>query len=648
MREEKKMGRKGNSSRPEKQGFTRRNILKGASISMGVATVGAFMPSVAKAAATEHSAGGDPVTEELPGDVVVAPTVTQYETDILVIGSGYAGISAAVTAKDAGKRVLLVDKGHPAYSGCSPFAQCYMFFDKKYGDNAEAQIELTMKDGEYIANLDWYKVFLDESRSCFDQLVEWGIYAPIPKASQDKKNYYASKQEWEYHQEYATFDRRFRWNELLEKKKVDYVDHTMIMDVIEQNGRIAGAIGFHVPSGAIVTFKAKAVIMCMGCGSYKNSGFPTSGNAFAHEWIAYRHGIPVTGKEWDFLGPTNSVTPSSSWRLLNWGYLENLHLTAVKSIQPKDTGVWGTIPFVIKAAHEGIAECKLGDTVHVYPGNSNSSDPTDPRRTGNDVDDLPRRDVFGCSVGMGNFKCNGIFCGVDDLVGYTGLPGLYVAGDALASMMYGATYSPGQGGSTVISQLQGRRSAKAASAYVEKVRLEAIDPVKIESLSAEILSPLKRKKGIDPRWAVDVLHSVMAPWWVSIDKNEEALKSALVQVGYLRDKVLPVLVARNPHDLRLCHEVAHKVLDAEMKLRASLERKESRGGAYRSDYPYRDDRNFLCYITLTKGKDGSMVASKVPVKDSWKGDMNMAYEKRYPVRLPGEAKAMGLKSEGKV
>jgi succinate dehydrogenase/fumarate reductase flavoprotein subunit len=212
-------------------------------------------------------------------------------------------------------------------------------------------------------------------------------------------------------------------------------------------------------------------------------------------------------------------------------------------------------------------------------------------------------------------------------------------------MMYGANYTPGQGGSTSVSHIQGRRSAKAACAYLDREHPDPqIDHAQIDSLTEEILAPSKRKKGFNPRWACDVLQSIMAPWWVQLVKSEDSLKAALLQVGYLRDKVIPLLVAWNPHDLRLCHEVTHKVLDAEMKLRAGLERKESRGTSYRSDYPYRDDKNFLCYITLTRGKDGEMVVAKVPVKEEWKGDLNAPYEKRYIPRYPGEAKALGLKA----
>ena len=89
----------------------------------------------------------------------------------------------------------------------------------------------------------------------------------------------------------------------------------------------------------------------------------------------------------------------------------------------------------------------------------------------------------------------------------------------------------------------------------------------------------------------------------------------------------------------------HKILSAEMKLRAGLAREESRGLHYRSDFPYRDDKNFLCYITVQKDENGNMTTAKVPVKDAWKGDVNADHEERYKFYFPGEREALGLPPE---
>ena len=137
-----------------------------------------------------------------------------------------------------------------------------------------------------------------------------------------------------------------------------------------------------------------------------------------------------------------------------------------------------------------------------------------------------------------------------------------------------------------------------------------------------IQAPLNVTSGFDPNWARDQLMNIMSSYWGYITKSEDTLKAALTQVEILRDKAMPKLQAANYHDVRLCLEMRHKILNAELSQRASLERKETRGLHYRTDYPFRDDKNFLCIITLTKNAEGGVDVARVPVKDSWKGDLN--------------------------
>ena len=90
------------------------------------------------------------------------------------------------------------------------------------------------------------------------------------------------------------------------------------------------------------------------------------------------------------------------------------------------------------------------------------------------------------------------------------------------------------------------------------------------ALTEEILAPLLVTNGCDPNWARDVLMGIMAPYWVCLAKNETAMESALAQVCQFRDEIIPKLCATDGHGLRLCHEMKHKALIAEAKLRASL------------------------------------------------------------------------------
>jgi len=75
-----------------------------------------------------------------------------------------------------------------------------------------------------------------------------------------------------------------------------------------------------------------------------------------------------------------------------------------------------------------------------------------------------------------------------------------------------------------------------------------------------------------------------------------------------------MLEASDQHELRQAHETANMVLNAEMKLRASLMRTETRGSHYREDHPERNDDEWLAWIKIRGADDGSMELVKHPIK----------------------------------
>jgi hypothetical protein len=77
------------------------------------------------------------------------------------------------------------------------------------------------------------------------------------------------------------------------------------------------------------------------------------------------------------------------------------------------------------------------------------------------------------------------------------------------------------------------------------------------------------------------------------------------------------------------------IMNAEMKLRSSLARTESRGTHYREDSPGRNDADWLAWVRL-KEEDGRMVTFKEPIPTEWHPDFAKGYEERYPMRLPNE------------
>lgn len=581
---------------------------------------------------------------------VEKPEVTEYNCDVLVVGCGWAGLHAAVAAKKNGASIIVVDKGKPGYSGLSPFSQGACYFLNEF-DDREGCMLAAQRGGEYIANLDWFNLWLEESAQVVEENREFGFMERYPTA---KDSGYWDK--WDpkgYRTEFLSLMRQEKWGEVLEKYEIPVVDHTMFVDVTTTDGKISGGVGFHVKSATPITFRCKAICMCTGTGSMKPTGYPTSEDTFDGEYICVNLGLPVVGKEFDDFHQTASYAPGNYFYNNSWEYSENMNGAALGATKEGiDDYVYkrtrSKISFRLQSALEGLPPVDGSEWQSAFTGATtiikNKFASEDPRKTGYKRSRERVRDVFGAAPGMNSQLSCGVFCGWDDTEGKTGFPGLYVAGNGIyGSQINGAIFNvqtnhPG-------CCIMGNHSGKAAAEYVKGLELPEQDTAQVESIVDEIFAPSKRKTGVDPNLVVEKLRNIMVDAGVHIVKNEKALTAALMQVELIRDKMIPLLMGYTGHDLRLCLEAKHKCLSAEMKLKANLFRTESRGMHYREDYPFRDDENWLCHVGVYKDADGEIRCKKIDIPDAWKGDLNEPHEKRYVLLFPGEAEALGIPEE---
>ena len=597
----------------------------------------------------------EPRMMELPRPkTVTCPYEPSYTADVVVVGCGFAGLNAAVAAKKAGCSVLVVDKGKPGYSGLSPWASSFRWFDPDRGDQAEEYRRAIQEGGDYISNLNWYERWIQESKAVYQRLTEWGILAQYPKGS-DAGSFYENEDFVGYREYFDKFDRHKKWIAVLEQYDIPWLQHTMVTDVLMAEGTPAGVIGFHVPSGQIIRVSAKAVVLAMGGGCFKPTGYPVGSDTFDGEYIAYHLGLPIAGKEFDDFHKTPSSAPGNVFFDNHWQYLENIWLCG-GDVQPNDVanyaGSKGNIMVMgrVRDSVFGAASTDGSEIQDVRTANYTrrggsvvyDSDPEEVR-SGKMSTPTAASALGGAATGMCCHLSSGVFCGLEELDCASGIPGLFVCGDGIhATVPSGAAYPCGVGFTSCFCSIDGDHAGQSAAAYAAQAAPVDVSDETVAAKTEEILAPLNREKGFDPNWARDVLHSIMAPYWVSTAKTEETLQAALVQVLYMKKNVVPKLCARTSHDLRLCLEMKHKVLSAEMKLRAGIERKESRGTHYRSDVPYRDDENFLCYITVRKDDNGEMAVDKVPLPEEWTGDKTREYDKRYLFYFPGEPQAKGF------
>ncbi len=104
-----------------------------------------------------------------------ATEIKEYNTDVLVIGGGVAGVFAAVRARAGGQRVLLVDKGGIGSSGCTPWATEMAVFNEKWGDSRGRWLEYCLTNGDHLCNRPWLEMLFDDSYARYEDLASWGL-----------------------------------------------------------------------------------------------------------------------------------------------------------------------------------------------------------------------------------------------------------------------------------------------------------------------------------------------------------------------------------------------------------------------------------------------------------------------------------------
>jgi succinate dehydrogenase/fumarate reductase flavoprotein subunit len=248
---------------------------------------------------------------------------------------------------------------------------------------------------------------------------------------------------------------------------------------------------------------------------------------------------------------------------------------------------------------------------------------------------------MGTNTGMSNHKGEGLWP-KDTSCASNNIAGLFAAGDNLCSMQNGANYA-GFGTSFCGSAVQGAAAGTSAAEYAKSIKSVKVSTSTINDALTTLTTPREREKGFSPSWVTRALQSTTLPYYVLWSKEEARLQAALSNVLHLKNHIAPLMIAASPHELRLAHETRNMILNAEMKLRASMMRKESRGTHYREDYPYRDDKNFLAWVIIQQ-KDGEMVLTKKDVPKESYPDSSKSYEHKYPKRYPNELEALKNKA----
>jgi succinate dehydrogenase/fumarate reductase flavoprotein subunit len=496
--------------------------------------------------------------------------------------------------------------------------------------------------GEYMQNRTYLKLALDHSKDVAKEADSWGIFGTT---------------------KYGKII-----GEKVVEKGVKVIERTMMTSLIMKDGRAAGAIGFPLDDDTkAIVINARAVIICTGGSGFKPNGYPINSLTSDGDAMSYRVGAEIGGKEFNDLHWTYFNNPGDCYA--NWkgdwqrglgsralsgpkGGLDLRYELAAHTYNAPVVG--GNSPRPVKGVDSSAgagrpsggsaARPQGGAASGARAGGGSAARPQGGAASGGRsaggraapgmrMDEPDNPIVGGGAAGKSVHKAEGLYPNDDRCA--SNIPGLYAAGDSLSSMHNGSDYSSGVS-SICTSGVQGSIAAKAAVEYIANVKKSTISKTDLGELKNVLFAPRSRTKGFTPGWVTQILQNTMIPYFVLFVKKKERMEAALTNLEFIRDHFVPMLIARDAHELRLAHETENMVLNAEMKLRTGLFRTESRGSHFREDYPARDDANWLAYVRLKKNGNGEMVMEKVDLPKEWAPSYKISYEERYPLRYPGE------------
>jgi succinate dehydrogenase / fumarate reductase flavoprotein subunit len=193
------------------------------------------------------------------------------------------------------------------------------------------------------------------------------------------------------------------------------------------------------------------------------------------------------------------------------------------------------------------------------------------------------------------------------------IPGLFAAGEC-ASGINGANRLGGNSLSDLI--VFGQRAGEYAARFARENGASRIDDAAVDRATREVLTPFETGGGGENPYAVQADLQDTMQNLVGIVRQEAEMREAVSRIGQLSERGSRIGVSGH----REYHAGWHTAIDvrnlltvSEAIARSAIERKESRGGHFREDYPQKVDEFGTFNIMVKQGSGGAMQVSRVPI-----------------------------------
>jgi len=587
-----------------------------------------------------------------------------HEYDVLVIGAGGAGLRAAIEASAAGVKVGLIcksllGKAHTVMAEGGMAAAMGNVDDR---DSWKVHFADTMRGGQYVNNWRMAELHAKEAPSRVHELEAWGaVFDRTKEGKISQRNFGGHRYPRLAHVGDRTGLEMIRTlqDHGIHQDITVHMEYTVV-SLLKDGDRVAGAFGYDRERGRFRIFKAKAVVVCTGGlgRAYKvtSNSWEGTGDGVS---LAYHAGAELLDMEFIQFHPTGMIWPPSVMGILvtesvrgeggvlrnkdgkrfmyddipdnyksqtstdpeeGWRYTQNDknakrppelltrdHVARCINREVKagrgspHGGVFLDISWIkekIPNAAEHIKK-KIPSMYYQFMQLANLDITREPMEVGPTT-----------HYAMGGIRVNGE-------TQATNVPGLFAAGECAAGL-HGANRLGGNSLSDLL--VFGKRAGEYAAKFAKENSSGSINDSQVEAAAREALAPFERgeKTGATANGPYQVQHELqeMMQKLVGIVRREDEMKQALDGLGkfYEREKTVCVYGHReyNP-GWHTAIDLKHLLTISEAITRAALDRKESRGGHFREDFPDKDPAAAKYNSVISKGADGLMQLRREPI-----------------------------------
>lgn len=517
--------------------------------------------------------------------------IPHFFTDVLVIGSGLAGLRAAL-AVDPKLSVLVITKGERRQSN-SHYAQGGIAAVMDAADDFQRHVDDTLKAGGALCDREVVRRVIEEGPAHIRELMEWGT-----RFDEYKGRLALGREGGHSHHRivHALGDEtgkeviRAIDSKVEQAPNIGVWERTCAVDLLTYQGQCRGAIVWNAEHGRTMIW-AKQTILCSGGAGqlYRETTNPdvATGDGMA---IAYRAGAELRDLEFIQFHPTVLYIAGSSRHLITeamrgegaWlvdrnGYRFMTDYDPRGELAPRDIVSRSIVSQMAKTRHPNV----YLDLTHLEPEKIRRRFPgiaalCEQFRIDITRDRIPVRP--GAHYMMGGVTV--------DWQGKTTLPGLWAAGEASATGLHGANRLASN--SLLEALVYGKHAGLAAS----RAASATDDDYRVPPIENDAIDPPR-----EPLDLVDIRNSLKSLMWrsVGVQRSGDELREAVADVS----RWISYVLARQFSD-PIGWELQNMLCVARLMIEAALRREESRGCHLREDFPETDDEHWLRHITFRR------------------------------------------------